>query len=90
MKKRDDRRTIDIGPKFNQVSNWRHWYDSGFFHTRDEALGALRLADQQYLDGMGVSRDQWIGLSEVEFFSWIKTGSLPKDEQWIRNRKKNG
>lgn len=71
-----------LGPRrggfsLEQVSSWGFWYRHGHFKNDDQARGALLLAHQQFLDGMGKSREEWLGISSVEFAAWYDRDELP-------------
>ena len=73
----DKRRGVDVGPQMGQVSPAVYWYRAGHFKNDDEARGALRLAYQQGLDGMGTSIQEWMGLTDTEFGAWMRSDALP-------------
>jgi hypothetical protein len=78
MAQKDHRQRVDVGPGLFQVSPVSYWYKSGHFKNDDEARGAFRLAYQQAMDGMGVGKAAWMGLTEAEFDAWMREDSLPK------------
>lgn len=59
------------------VSPVSYWYKAGHFRSEEEARGAFRLAYQQAMDGMGVSVQEWMGLSVEQFSAWMSKGELP-------------
>lgn len=71
------KKSIDIGPELSQVSPVVYWYRNNHFVNDDEARGAFRLAYQQGLDGMGRSIPEWMGLTEKEYYGWLKNEELP-------------
>lgn len=77
MKQTERKKTIDIGPHFDQVSPVSYWYRGGYFRNQDEAIGAFKLAYQQGLDGMGPSIQLWMGLTDAEFDAWMRDDALP-------------
>ena len=77
MKESEKRRSIDVGPNMSQVSPVMYWYREDYFDNDDEARGAFRLAYQQGMDGMGRSVQEWMGLTDEEYDSWMRSDSLP-------------
>lgn len=71
------RRAIDVGPRIGQVSPVGYWYRAGHFSSDDEAQGAFELAWQQFMDGCGVSAEEWMGLTTAEVNAWHRDGTLP-------------
>lgn len=74
----DEKRGIEVPPGLCQVSTVAWWYRRGHFESDIEAKGAFRLAYQQGMDGMGVSVQQWMGLTEEEFANWMRDEILPQ------------
>ncbi len=80
MRSRDERearKRISVGAGMNQVSPVGYWYKHGRYRSDDEARGAFDLAHQQYLDGLGETAAQWMGLTADEFNAWYADGTLP-------------
>lgn len=59
------------------VENVMFWYKAGHFKNADEAQGAFKFAHQQYLDGMGNSPAEWMGLTLEEYDAWYRHDTLP-------------
>lgn len=77
MNQREHRQRIDVGPKMFQVAPVAHWYKYGHFKNEERAQGAFEIAYQQGMDGMGASVSTWMGLTEEEFDTWMRNGTLP-------------
>lgn len=59
------RQQVDVGPMLNQVSPLSYWIGQTIM-TPEGVIGAFELAYQQCLDGMGVSLEQWTGLTSEQ------------------------
>ena len=60
------------------------WLRAGLFTTREQALGALELAHQQWLDGLGKgSHREWLGMTEAEFDAWMRSCELPRTRRHL-------
>lgn len=59
------------------------WYKHGHFANDDQAKGAFELAWQQYMDGMGKSPEEWMGLTKEEVDAWHRDGTLPKKNKGV-------
>ncbi len=70
-------RSIQVGRHLGQVSPPTYW--EGL--TGDRLRGALDLAYFQYLDGLGASASEWMGLTEEEFSAWMRDGAIPKGRE---------
>ena len=84
---RENKQGIDVGSGFHQVSPVAYWHRNRHFKNEDEARGAFALAYQQGLDGMGKSISKWMGLSDTDFNSWMKDGSLPGRKKTLNEGK---
>lgn len=58
--------SLKFGKKPKGLITFGQWYKQRRFEDRQEAKGAYDLAHLQYLDGMGASREDWIGLTPEE------------------------
>jgi hypothetical protein len=64
---------------FDLVCSVKILYQHGhYFKNDDELRGALILAYQQGLDGMGKSISKWMGLNNAEYNSWMRDDTLPR------------
>jgi len=54
------------------VTQVKDWAKVGHFNSKEELRGALKLAYQQGLDGMGKSIAHWMGLSQDEYDLWMR------------------
>jgi hypothetical protein len=43
---------------------------AGNFKNPDQVIGALRLAEIQWLDGLGKGRAEWMGLTDKQYARW--------------------
>ena len=73
-----ERQKIEVGSGMDQVSSVMYWHVNGHFESKDEAKGAFKFAYQQGIDGMGVSVRLWMGLTEQQYATWMRDGTLPK------------
>lgn len=64
---------IVVGPCIGQVSPPMYWKSL----KGDRLRGALFLAHQQYLDGLGANSPQWMGLTEEQHSQWMR------DPEWL-------
>lgn len=71
------KRSVNVGPTMAQVSPVMYWYKNGHFASKEEALGAFKLAYQQGMDGMGKSVQEWMGLNDAQFDAWMRNNQLP-------------
>lgn len=69
------RRSIAVGVSFQEVSPASFWARCGVMENPQMVLGALELAYQQYMDGMGESAEQWMGLTAAEYDRWMRGGA---------------
>lgn len=71
------RRDIPVGARFDQVSPPTYYPEL----KGDMLRGALFLAYQQNLDGLGGSAAEWMGLTEEEYAAWMANDTLPKGRE---------
>lgn len=77
LTQRELKHRVDIGPAMGQVSPVGYWYKHGHYPNDEQARGAFDLAWQQYMDGMGKSAEEWMGLTTEEVDAWHRDGTLP-------------
>ena len=53
-----------------RVETAKFWIEAGHFQSAGQERGAMMLAYQQGLDGMGESVRAWMGLTDDEFAAW--------------------
>lgn len=70
--------TMPATSVFSGISTVTGWYRAGAFRTEAEARGALALAHQQALDGMGRSVAEWMGLTSDELDAYVRDDVLPE------------
>lgn len=71
-------RKATSGVNLKNVMTAASWLRHQGFKNEDEARGAFRLAYYQWLDGVGDSPEEWMGLNSEEFRAWMKDDSLPR------------
>lgn len=56
----------------SQVSPAKYWIGTSFLDTPEKVIGALWLAHQQYMDGLGKSEDEWTGLTTEQLYKFFR------------------
>jgi hypothetical protein len=76
-----ERRTAGL---VSRLTDWAR--TPNLFENDEQVKGALTLAYQQYMDGMGRDLQHWVGITDQEFRQWRDTGQLPNRLR-VRRRK---
>ncbi len=73
------------GGNVTRLTDWHK--DTCLFENEEQIKGALKLANHQFLDGLGTDPKDWIGLTDAELDEWSRgTRQLPAR---LRTRKRS-
>jgi hypothetical protein len=66
-------KSLDPKGRGRNVTRLAEWAkQSAVFENEEQVKGALTLANQQYLDGLGDSFKDWVGITDDERAAWMR------------------
>lgn len=68
---------LNMPDKNHNQTTVTEMYRCGHFSSEEEAMGAFKLSYQQAIDGIGISVEDWMGLSQMEYSAWMRSDQLP-------------